>query len=34
MPGFEGIRAARVLANYEEFQRWHIQRQRNRGVLG
>jgi len=31
MPGFEGIGGARVLADYEEFQRWHIQRQRNRG---
>lgn len=31
MPGFEGVGGARVLADYEEFQRWHIQRQRNRG---
>ena len=31
MPGFEGVGGARVLANYEDFQRWHIERQRNRG---
>ena len=31
MPGFEGIGGARVLADYEDFQRWHIQRQRDRG---
>ncbi|MDE0373129.1 MAG: hypothetical protein OXI73_11375, partial [Rhodospirillales bacterium] len=31
MPGFEGIGAARVLADYEDFQGWHIKRQRNRG---
>jgi len=31
MPGFEGIGSARVLADYEDFQRWHIERQRNRG---
>ena len=31
MPGFEGIGATQLLENYEEFNRWHIQRQRNRG---
>ena len=31
MQGFEGIGGARVLADYEEFQRWHIVRQRSRG---
>ncbi len=31
MPGFEGVGGARVLADYEEFQNWHIERQRNRG---
>lgn len=31
MPGFEGTGAARVLADYEDFQRWYIERQRNRG---
>ena len=31
MPGFGGIGSARVLADYEDFQEWHIQRQRNRG---
>ena len=31
MPGFEAIGAARVLADYEDFQEWHYQRQRKRG---
>ena len=28
MGGFERIGAARVVADYEDFQRWHIERQR------
>ena len=31
MPGIEGTAAARVLADYEDFQRWYIERQRKRG---
>ncbi len=31
MPGFESIGGARVLADYEDFQEWHVQRQRSRG---
>lgn len=31
MPGFEGIGGARVPADYEDFQRWHIQPQCIRG---
>ena len=31
MPGFEAIGAARVLADYEDFQEWHVERQRNLG---
>ena len=31
MPGFELIGAARVLADYEEFQEWHYTRQRELG---
>ena len=31
MPAFEGVGGAGVLADYEDFQRWHEVRQRNRG---
>ncbi len=31
MPGFEPIGAARVLADYEDFQAWHYERQRRLG---
>ena len=31
MGGFERIGAARVVADYEDFQRWHIERQRAGG---
>lgn len=31
MAGFESIGAARVLADYEDFQGWHFVRQRHRG---
>ena len=31
MPDFEAIGAARVLADYEDFQEWHYQRQRKLG---
>ena len=31
MPGFEDIGAARVLADYEDFQEWYYKRQRSRG---
>ena len=31
MPDFEAIGAARVLADYEDFQEWYFQRQRNLG---
>ena len=31
MPGFEAIGAARVLADYEDFQEWYYERQRNLG---
>jgi len=31
MPGFEAIGAARVLADYEDFQEWNFERQRNLG---
>ena len=31
MPNFEAIGAARVLADYEDFQEWHYQRQRKLG---
>lgn len=31
VPGFEGIGGARVLADYEDFQGWQIEWQRNRG---
>ncbi len=31
MPDFSGIGSVRVLADYEEFQRWYIERQHTRG---
>ena len=31
MPGFEPLGAARVLADYEDFQEWHYDRQRKSG---
>ena len=31
LPGFERIGAARVLADYEDFQEWYVERQRCHG---